>query len=53
VRGATNKNIKERGIEMARNKKSDKAVATDLITAIINLIAVLINLIYWLLDRGR
>ncbi len=38
---------------MAKNKKSDKAETTNLITAIINLITVLINLIYWLLDRGR
>lgn len=38
---------------MAKKRKSDKAECTDLITAIINLIAVLLSLITWLLDRGR
>lgn len=36
-----------------RKRKSDKVDATNLITAIINLIAVLITLINLLLDRGR
>lgn len=37
-----------------KKKKSDKIEATNLITAIINLIAVLINLLNWLLEnRGR
>ena len=38
---------------MAKKKKSDKAVATDLITALVNLITALLVLIKWLLDRGR
>jgi hypothetical protein len=38
---------------MAKKRKSDKAVTTDLITAILNLIAVLLSLITWILDRGR
>lgn len=39
---------------MAKKKKSDKVDTTNLITAIINLIAVLINLLNWLLEnRGQ
>lgn len=38
---------------MAKKIKSDKAVTTDFITAILNLIAVLLGLITWLLERGE
>lgn len=39
---------------MAKKKKSDKIDTTNLITAIINLITVLISLLNWLLEnRGQ
>ena len=37
---------------MAKKKKSDKVDVTNFVTALINLISVLISLITWLLDRG-
>lgn len=38
---------------MAKKKKSDKVETTNLITAIISLITVILNFIILLLDRGR
>ena len=38
---------------MAKNKKSNKADVTNLVTAIVNLITVLLNLVIWLLRGGE